>query len=121
MPRGARRSRDLLVIAEVALTLVLLSAAGLVLKSFANAARSVSDSIRIFCFPRASTCREPSYSDEKSRDFRMRSWKVAALARRGAGCARLQSSAHDGMADIFSPGRNAGAGTRQVPSAEMTS
>lgn len=34
---GARRSRDLLVIAEVALTLMLLSAAGLVLKSFANA------------------------------------------------------------------------------------
>ena len=34
---GARRSRDLLVIVEVALTLVLLSAAGLVLKSFANA------------------------------------------------------------------------------------
>lgn len=34
---GARRSRDLLVIAEVALTLVLLSAAGLVLKSFAKA------------------------------------------------------------------------------------
>jgi putative ABC transport system permease protein len=34
---GARRSRDLLVIAEVAVTLVLLSAAALVLKSFANA------------------------------------------------------------------------------------
>ena len=34
---GARRSRDLLVVGEVALTLVLLSAAGLVLKSFANA------------------------------------------------------------------------------------
>ncbi|HSV63580.1 MAG TPA: ADOP family duplicated permease, partial [Chthoniobacterales bacterium] len=34
---GARRSRDLLVIVEVALTLMLLSAAGLVLKSFANA------------------------------------------------------------------------------------
>src|SRR6266513_3617266 len=34
---GARRSRDLLVIEEVALNLVLLSAAGLVLKSFANA------------------------------------------------------------------------------------
>ncbi|PYI94468.1 MAG: permease [Verrucomicrobia bacterium] len=34
---GARRSRDLLAIAEVALTLVLLSTAGLVLKSFANA------------------------------------------------------------------------------------
>jgi putative ABC transport system permease protein len=33
----ARRSRDLLVVAEVAVTLVLLSAAGLVLKSFANA------------------------------------------------------------------------------------
>ncbi len=38
--RAARRSRDLLIIAEVALTLVLLTAAGLVLKSFANA-RSV--------------------------------------------------------------------------------
>src|SRR6266404_4600679 len=34
---GAKRSRDLLVITEVALTLVLLSTAGLVLKSFANA------------------------------------------------------------------------------------
>lgn len=34
--RGARRSRDLLIITEVALTLVLLTAAGLVLKSFAN-------------------------------------------------------------------------------------
>jgi putative ABC transport system permease protein len=34
---AARRSRDLLVIAEVALTLVLLSTAGLVMKSFANA------------------------------------------------------------------------------------
>jgi putative ABC transport system permease protein len=33
---AARRSRDLLVIAEVAVTLMLLSAAGLVLKSFAN-------------------------------------------------------------------------------------
>ena len=33
---GARRSRELLIIAEVALTLVLLSAAGLVLKSFAK-------------------------------------------------------------------------------------
>ena len=34
---AARRSRDLLIITEVALTLVLLTAAGLVLKSFANA------------------------------------------------------------------------------------
>lgn len=34
---AAKRSRDLLVVAEVAVTLVLLSAAGLVLKSFANA------------------------------------------------------------------------------------
>ena len=34
---GARRSREFLVIAQVALTLVLLSAAGLILKSFANA------------------------------------------------------------------------------------
>lgn len=38
---AARRSRDFLIIAEVALTLVLLTAAGLVLKSFANA-RSLS-------------------------------------------------------------------------------
>ncbi|HEY3662300.1 MAG TPA: ABC transporter permease [Chthoniobacterales bacterium] len=38
--RAARRSRDFLFIAEVALTLVLLTATGLVLKSFANA-RSV--------------------------------------------------------------------------------
>ena len=34
---AARRSRDLLVVAEVALTLILLSSAGLILKSFANA------------------------------------------------------------------------------------
>ena len=34
---AARRSRDLLVVGEVALTLILLSTAGLVLKSFANA------------------------------------------------------------------------------------
>ena len=34
---GARRSRDLLVVGEVALTLILLSMAGLVMKSFANA------------------------------------------------------------------------------------
>ena len=34
---GAKQSRDVLVIAEVALTLILLSTAGLVLKSFANA------------------------------------------------------------------------------------
>jgi putative ABC transport system permease protein len=34
---SARRSRDLLVVAEVALTLILLSTAGLVIKSFANA------------------------------------------------------------------------------------
>ena len=34
--KGARRTRDILVIADVALTLVLLSSAGLVLKSFAR-------------------------------------------------------------------------------------
>ena len=36
--RAARRTRDSLVIGEIALTLILLTAAGLVLKSFANAA-----------------------------------------------------------------------------------
>jgi putative ABC transport system permease protein len=62
---GARRSRDLLVIAEVALTLVLLSAAGLVLKSFANA-RSLGLGFdpRLLLSARIDLP-EPSYSDEK--------------------------------------------------------
>jgi len=62
---GARRSRDVLVIAEVALTLVLLAAAALVLKSFANAR-----SLPLGYEPQnLLTARidlpEPSYSDEK--------------------------------------------------------
>jgi putative ABC transport system permease protein len=62
---GARRSRDLLVIVEVALTLVLLSTAGLVLKSFANARNlglgfdpHLLLSVRV-------DLPEPSYSDAK--------------------------------------------------------
>ncbi len=62
---GARRSRDLLVIAEVALTLVLLSAAGLVLKSFANA-RSLGLGFDPHLLLSARIdLPEPSYSDEK--------------------------------------------------------
>ena len=62
---GARRSRDLLVIAEVALTLVLLSAAGLVLKSFANA-RSLPLGFEPHGLLSARVnLPEPSYSDAK--------------------------------------------------------
>jgi putative ABC transport system permease protein len=62
---GARRSRDLLVIGEVALTLILLSAAGLVLKSFANArALGLGFDPRLLLSARIDLP-EPSYSDEK--------------------------------------------------------
>jgi len=62
---GARRSRDLLVVAEVALTLVLLSTAGLVLKSFANA-RSLGLGFDPHLLLSARIdLPEPSYSDEK--------------------------------------------------------
>jgi putative ABC transport system permease protein len=63
--RRARRSRDLLVIAEVALTLVLLSAAGLVLKSFANT-RSVALGFdpQLLLSARVDLP-EPTYSDER--------------------------------------------------------
>jgi putative ABC transport system permease protein len=62
---AARRSRDLLVVAEVALTLILLSAAGLVLKSFAN-----TRALRLGFDPHLLLSAridlpEPSYSDEK--------------------------------------------------------
>ncbi len=62
---GARRSRDLLVIAEVALTLVLLSGAGLVLKSFANA-RSLGLGFDPHLLLSARiNLPEPSYADER--------------------------------------------------------
>jgi putative ABC transport system permease protein len=62
---GARRSRDLLVVAEVALTLVLLSTAGLVLKSFANA-RSLGLGFDPHLLLSARIdLPEPSYSGEK--------------------------------------------------------
>jgi putative ABC transport system permease protein len=63
--RGARRSRDLLVIIEVALTLVLLSAAGLVLKSFANArALPLGFDPHLLLSARIDLP-EPTYSDQK--------------------------------------------------------
>ncbi|MCA1658468.1 MAG: ABC transporter permease, partial [Verrucomicrobiaceae bacterium] len=62
---GARRSRDLLVIAEVALTLVLLSTAGLVLNSFANA-RNIGLGFDPHLLLSARVdLPEPSYSDAK--------------------------------------------------------
>jgi predicted permease len=63
--RGARRSRDLLVIVEVALTLVLLSAAALVLKSFANArALPLGFDPHLLLSARVDLP-EPTYSDQK--------------------------------------------------------
>ncbi len=61
---GARRSRDLLVVAEVALTLVLLSTAGLVMKSFANArGLGLGFDPHLLLSARVDLP-EPSYSDE---------------------------------------------------------
>ncbi|HKP93632.1 MAG TPA: ABC transporter permease, partial [Chthoniobacterales bacterium] len=62
---GARRSRDLLVVTEVALTLILLSTAGLVLKSFANA-RNVGLGFdpQLLLSARVDLP-EPTYSDQK--------------------------------------------------------
>src|SRR5436190_15723137 len=62
---AARRSRDLLVVTEVALTLILLSAAGLVLKSFANArALRLGFDPHLLLSARIDLP-EPSYSDNK--------------------------------------------------------
>ncbi|MFL6520834.1 MAG: ABC transporter permease [Chthoniobacterales bacterium] len=62
---GAKRSRDLLVVAEVALTLILLSTAGLVLKSFANA-RNIGLGFDPYLLLSARVdLPEPSYSDPK--------------------------------------------------------
>ena len=62
---GARRSRDLLVVAEVALTLVLLSTAGLVLKSFANARNLGLGFDPHLLLSARVDLPEPSYSDPK--------------------------------------------------------
>jgi putative ABC transport system permease protein len=62
---GARRSRDLLVIAEVALTLILLSSAGLVLKSFANARNLGLGFDPHLLLSARVDLPEPSYSDVK--------------------------------------------------------
>jgi putative ABC transport system permease protein len=62
---GARRSRDLLVMAEVALTLILLSSAGLVLKSFANARNLGLGFDPHLLLSARVDLPEPSYSDAK--------------------------------------------------------
>jgi putative ABC transport system permease protein len=62
---GARRSRDLLVITEVALTLLLLSSAGLVLKSFANARNLGLGFDPHLLLSARVDLPEPSYSDAK--------------------------------------------------------
>jgi putative ABC transport system permease protein len=62
---GARRSRDLLIVAEVALTLILLSTAGLVLKSFANARNLGLGFDPHLLLSARVDLPEPSYSDVK--------------------------------------------------------
>ncbi|MEY2501499.1 MAG: hypothetical protein QOI07_1833 [Verrucomicrobiota bacterium] len=62
---GARRSRDVLVIVEVALTLILLSSAGLVLKSFANARNLGLGFDPHLLLSARVDLPEPSYSDAK--------------------------------------------------------
>ena len=61
---GARRSRDLLVVAEVALTLILLSTAGLVIKSFANARNLGLGFDPHLLLSARVDLPEPSYSDQ---------------------------------------------------------
>ena len=62
---GARRLRDLLVVAEVALTLILLSSAGLILKSFANARNLGLGFDPHLLLSARVDLPEPSYSDRK--------------------------------------------------------
>ncbi len=102
---GARRSRDLLVIAEVALTLVLLSTAGLVLKSFANArALGLGFDPRLLLSARIDLP-EPTYSDpKKTLNFSDGiDGEVICASGRGERRARIESAADDGMADIICP------------------
>jgi predicted permease len=61
---SARRSRDLLVVAEVALTLILLSTAGLVIKSFANARNLGLGFDPHLLLSARVDLPEPSYSDQ---------------------------------------------------------
>ena len=62
---GAKRSRNLLVVAEVALTLILLSSAGLILKSFANARNLGLGFDPHLLLSARVDLPEPSYSDAK--------------------------------------------------------
>ncbi len=73
--RGVKRSRDLLVVAEVALTLVLLTAAALVLKSFANARSLPLGYEPSGLLTARIDLPEPSYSDGK----KLLSFSQAAL------------------------------------------
>ena len=100
---GARRSRDLLVVAEVALTLVLLSAAGLVLKSFANARNLGLGFDPHLLLSARVDLPEPTYTDEK----KLLNFSEALIgeAVRSARCSerrpRLESAAHDRLADFL--------------------
>ena len=108
----ARSARD----REVALTLVLLSAAGLVLKSFANARDPGLGFDPQLLLSARVDLPEPSYSDAKKvlNFSEALDGEVVRAARRGACRDRLESAAHDGLADVVCAGRHAGTGARQV-------
>ena len=113
-------SRDLLVIAEVALTLVLLSTAGLVLKSFANA-RSLGLgfdphlllSARVD-LPSPSLCRS-----EKLPFFRSATENLLGAARRAERRDRLEPTPQDGMAKPLLPEGMPEPEPGKMPAAEM--
>ena len=113
---GARRSRDLLVIAEVALTLILLSTAGLVMKSFANARGLGLGFDPLLLLSARVDLPEPTYSDEtKLANFSNGpARETIGASRRAERGARFQSAAHDRMADFVCPGRRAGTAAGQV-------
>ena len=112
---GARRSRDLLVVAEVALTLILLSTAGLVIKSFANARNLGLGFDPHLLLSARVDLPEPSYSDPtKLLNFSEALMAETLGVARGAKCrARFQSAPHDGMANLVLGRRSAGTGAGQ--------
>ena len=113
---GARRSRDLLVVAEVALTLVLLSTAGLVMKSFANARDLGLGFDPHLLLSARVDLPEPTYSDEKKllEFFRSADGEIVRASRRAKCGARFESAAHDGMANFVCARRRAGTGAGQI-------
>jgi putative ABC transport system permease protein len=118
---GARRSRDLLVVAEVALTLVLLSTAGLVMKSFANARNLGLGFDPHLLLSARVDLPEPSYSDEKKLLGFTEALMTKLLALPGVQNAALASSPPlmTGWETSFLPEGMAEPEPGKFPSAEM--